>query len=134
MVVGQRPHTPLYAPKRYFDLYEGVDIQLPPVPVREDIDDANDLADLSLVARGVAYATSSGGTHATTVKYGQWQSAVKAYLACIAFVDVQVSDVVFQVPTTHCSALQIQPATKDSNTLLSRRCQQPTGGSLARWA
>jgi hypothetical protein len=26
-----RPHIPLFAPQKYFDLYEGVDIELPPV-------------------------------------------------------------------------------------------------------
>jgi arylsulfatase A-like enzyme len=39
-----RPHIPLFAPKRYFDLYEGLDIKLPETK-------ADDLDDLSPVAR-----------------------------------------------------------------------------------
>lgn len=78
-----RPHIPLFAPKKYFDLYAGLDIQLP--PTRED-----DLDDLSDTGRKRALEADTAGAHATVVKYQQWQEAVKAYLACISFVDAQV--------------------------------------------
>ena len=84
MAVGYyRPHIPLYAPKKYFDLYDGIDIKLP--PVRED-----DLEDLSPVASKWALEAVTAGSHATTVKHGQWQAAVRAYLACVTFIDAQV--------------------------------------------
>ena len=41
-----RPHIPLFAPKKYFDLYEVSEIQLPEVQV-------DDLDDLSPVAKAV---------------------------------------------------------------------------------
>jgi arylsulfatase A-like enzyme len=78
-----RPHIPLFAPKKYFDLYDGVNIQLPEVK-------ADDLDDLSEAARKIALEADTAGAHATVVKYNQWQAAVKAYLACVSFVDAQV--------------------------------------------
>ena len=88
MAVGYyRPHIPLYAPKKYFDMYKGVNIKLP--PVRED-----DLNDLSPTARKWALEATTAGSHATTIKHGQWRAAVKAYLACVTFVDAQVGRLV----------------------------------------
>jgi arylsulfatase A-like enzyme len=78
-----RPHIPLFAPKKYFDLYAGLDIQLP----RVKNDDLNDLSD---TGRKLALEAVTAGAHATVVKYGQWQAAVTAYLACVSFIDTQV--------------------------------------------
>jgi arylsulfatase A-like enzyme len=78
-----RPHIPLFAPKQYFDLYSGVDIELP--EVKED-----DLDDLSAVAKELAIEAGTAGAHDTVLKYNQWKAAVKAYLACVSFVDAQV--------------------------------------------
>jgi arylsulfatase A-like enzyme len=78
-----RPHIPLFAPKRYFDLYEGIDIRLP--TVRED-----DLDDLGPSGRTWALEPVTAGAHATVVRRGQWAAAVKAYLACVSFIDAQV--------------------------------------------
>jgi arylsulfatase A-like enzyme len=80
-----RPHIPLFAPKRYFDLFKDIDVQLPPVK-------ADDLDDLSDTGKARALEAETAGSHATVVKYVQWQAAVKAYLACIAFVDAQVGE------------------------------------------
>lgn len=78
-----RPHIPLFAPKKYFDLYDGVDIRLPDVK-------ADDLDDLSATAREFALEADTAGAHATVLKHDQWLAAVKAYLACVSFVDAQV--------------------------------------------
>ena len=78
-----RPHIPLFAPRKYFDLYAGMDIKLPDAK-------GDDLADLSPAARRWALYPDTAGTHATVVKHGQWQAAVTAYLACISFVDAQI--------------------------------------------
>ena len=94
MAVGYyRPHIPLYAPKKYFDMYKGVNIKLP--PVRED-----DLNDLSPTARKWALEAATAGSHATTIKHGQWHAAVKAYLACVTFVDAQVGRLVATLDTS----------------------------------
>ncbi|MDZ4848497.1 MAG: sulfatase [Pirellulaceae bacterium] len=78
-----RPHIPLFAPKKYFDLYDGLDIKLPEVT-----DD--DLDDLSPIARSRAIEAETAGAHATVLKYDQWPAAVKSYLACVSFIDAQV--------------------------------------------
>ena len=91
MAVGYyRPHIPLYAPKKYFDLYGGMDIKLPPVQ-------KGDLKDLSPTGRKWALEAATAGSHATTVKHGQWQAAVKVYLACVTFVDAQVGRLLAQL-------------------------------------
>ncbi|MEQ1829066.1 MAG: sulfatase [Pirellula sp.] len=78
-----RPHIPLFAPKKYFELYDGIDISIPEVR-------ADDLDDLSPTARERALAADTAGSHATVVKHAQWQAAVKSYLACISLIDAQV--------------------------------------------
>ena len=91
MAVGYyRPHIPLYAPKKYFDLYGGMDIKLPPVQ-------KDDLKDLSPTGRKWALEAATAGSHATTVKHDQWQAAVKGYLACVTFVDAQVGRLLAQL-------------------------------------
>ena len=78
-----RPHIPLFAPRKYFDLYAGLDIQLP-------VTKADDLADLSDTGRQWARDPVTAGSHASVVKHGQWRAAVTAYLACVSFIDAQV--------------------------------------------
>ena len=84
MAVGfYRPHIPLYAPKKYFDLYPLDSIRLP-----ETIDD--DLADVPDAGKQRALNAVTAGTHAHVIKHKQWKHAVQAYLASISFVDHQV--------------------------------------------
>jgi len=78
-----RPHIPLWAPASYFARFAGTRIQLP--PVRD-----NDLSDLSAVARRWALEPVTAGSHETVLRHDQWSEAVKAYLACVTFVDAQV--------------------------------------------
>lgn len=81
-----RPHIPLYAPKKYFDLYPLDKVQLPKVL-------ENDIADLSLAGKKWALEAITAGSHETTVKHGEWKKAVQAYLACVSFVDAQIGKV-----------------------------------------
>ncbi len=82
-----RPHTPLYAPKKYFEMFPMEDIQLP--PYKKD-----DLADCASVLRErwqwgfkkFEALIAAGGEQA-------WKEWVRAYLACMAFVDDQVGKV-----------------------------------------
>jgi arylsulfatase A-like enzyme len=78
-----RPHIPLWAPRRYFELYPEASMVLPPVL-------ESDLDDLSQTGRRWAVEAVSAGAHETVVKHGQWKAAVAAYLACISFVDAQI--------------------------------------------
>ena len=78
-----RPHIPLWAPKRFFDRFERTPAELPSVL-------KNDLADLSEMAKRWALEPVTAGSHATVVKYRQWQAAVEAYLACISYVDHEI--------------------------------------------
>jgi arylsulfatase A-like enzyme len=79
-----RPHTPLYAPQKYFDLFPLEDIHLPPYL-------KGDLKDCAPVLRNrwewgfkkYEALIEAGGERA-------WKEWVQAYLACTAFVDDQV--------------------------------------------
>jgi arylsulfatase A-like enzyme len=81
-----RPHIPLYAPKKYFDLYPLKTIKLP--EYRED-----DLDDLSSTGKKWALEAVTAGSHKTTLKHKEWQKAVQAYLACVSFIDAQVGKI-----------------------------------------
>jgi len=84
MAVGYyRPHIPLWAPQKYFQRFDNVEIELPTVH-------ESDVADLGVVGQQRATEAVTAGSHATVVKYGQWEEAVKAYLACTTYVDDQV--------------------------------------------
>jgi arylsulfatase A-like enzyme len=78
-----RPHIPLYAPKKYFDLYPLETLKLPP-------NKKNDLDDIPEAGKLRALTAVTAGTHQHTVKYGEWKKAVQAYLACVSFVDAQI--------------------------------------------
>ena len=78
-----RPHIPLWAPAKYFERLRDTDIQLPP-------HSSSDLNDLPPLAREWAIEPVTAGRHSTVMKFGQWEEAVKAYLACVTFIDDQV--------------------------------------------
>lgn len=81
-----RPHIPLWAPKRFFDRFEKEAGILP--PIKED-----DLADLSETGKHWALFPDTAGLHASVVKYGQWEEAIEAYLACVSYIDHEVGRV-----------------------------------------
>jgi arylsulfatase A-like enzyme len=74
------PHQPMFAPKRFHDMYPVDKVQLPPhIP--------NDLDDLSEAGRDYALIPTTSGTHRTVAAFDQWNNAVSSYLATITFVD-----------------------------------------------
>lgn len=79
-----KPHMPWNVPKKYYDLFPLDSIKLP--PVKED-----DLKDLP--AAGVRIARP-GGDHAAILQSGRWKEAVQAYLAAIAYTDMNVGRVI----------------------------------------
>lgn len=74
------PHQPLYAPKRFHEMYPPESTELPPYL-------ESDLQDLSRAGRDYASIPTTSGRHATVVKYQQWRNAVSSYLATVTFVD-----------------------------------------------
>ncbi len=79
-----RPHIPLFAPKVDFDVYPPVEeIQLP--QIRE-----NDFDDIGEAGRRWGTEAVTAGSHASVLEHDQWREAVRAYLACVTFVDRQV--------------------------------------------
>jgi len=87
LAVGfNRPHTPLYAPDKYFEMFPLEEIILPPY-LEDDLEDCAD----GLV-HGNAY--SKGNYIRLMETYGSREIGLKqylrAYLACVAFVDEQL--------------------------------------------
>ena len=78
-----RPHIPLFAPSEYFEGYPGDSVSLPP-ELKGDLDD------LEAAGRKTALEAVTAGAHATVLKHKQWKAAVRAYLACVTFVDAQI--------------------------------------------
>ena len=81
----ERPHQPLFNPKRFHDLYPLDKLSLPDVPEQ-------DLEDLPFRAKQLALYPKTSGRHKTVVKYGQWENAVASYLASVSFVDELIGD------------------------------------------
>ena len=80
-----RPHVPMYAPQRWFDLYPEDRVQLP--PLRPEGDDG-----ISEYARQLTAATTAP-RHDVVVELDQWRHAVRSYLASVSFMDHQVGRV-----------------------------------------
>ena len=75
-----RPHVPMYAPKKWFDLFPREEIQLP--MVKED--DRDDLSDYAIALTNEKHVSPE---HSWVESAGQWEHAVQAYLASMAFAD-----------------------------------------------
>lgn len=100
-----RPHTPLYAPKKYFDMFPLESIQLPPYK-------KNDLEDCAQVLKKFQpygferydLIIDAGGER-------MWKQWIQAYLACVAFMDDQVGKVL--------DALQKSPYANDTIVIVT---------------
>lgn len=89
MAVGfVRPHVPFTAPRKFFDLYPLESIKLPKVPEDE-------MDDIPVWGKTLAYGTIKEGDHRVVMALGAdyWREMVRAYLACISFVDAQAGKV-----------------------------------------
>jgi iduronate 2-sulfatase len=83
-----RPHVPYTAPKEFFDLFPPSDIVMPDVPNDE-------MDDIPLWGKAMAYGMINGGDHYNVQSIGPnyWREMVRAYLACVSFVDAQAGKV-----------------------------------------
>ena len=75
-----RPHVPMYAPKKWFDMHPRDKIKL---PLLQD----GDVDDLSAYARDLVTLRHVAPQHAWVKQSGQWPHAVQSYLASITFAD-----------------------------------------------
>ncbi len=96
-----KPHLPWYIPQKYFDMYPIDKIKLP--LVKDD-----DLDDIPPIGREMA--VTKANDHERVLKYKQWETAVRSYLAAITFADTQVGRVL--------DALDNGPHAKNTNIVL----------------
>ena len=75
-----RPHVPMYATKKWFDMHPRDQIKLPAVR-------KNDLKDLSQYAIDLTNLKHVSPTHKWVSEAGQWEHAVQSYLASVTFAD-----------------------------------------------
>jgi arylsulfatase A-like enzyme len=84
LAVGfMRPHTPLYAPRKFFDMFPPESLELPPF-LEGDLDDC---------AHALVEHCPYGALRYKLIMQGgeaMWRKWLQAYLACVAFVDEQV--------------------------------------------
>ena len=80
-----RPHVPLYAPKKWFDLYPLEDIKTPPY-LAEDL---NDIPNIGLQINDLPMMPSTEWAK----KSGEWKKIIQAYLACVSYVDFELGRV-----------------------------------------
>ncbi len=84
-----RPHLPLIAPQRFFDLYDPDALTLPETG-------PEDMGKMPPIARQVAlagYQDRAGGTHRSITSAGLWREKLRAYLACVSYADDCVGQV-----------------------------------------
>ncbi|WP_240772788.1 sulfatase [Phragmitibacter flavus] len=79
-----RPHIPLFAPQQDFDVLPPVEAIQLPLCIPDDLDD------LGEAGRRFALDPITAGTHQLVTDHAQWKQAVRAYLACIGYVDRQI--------------------------------------------
>lgn len=86
LAVGfERPHQPLFNPKRFHDQYPLESVILPPTI-------ENDLVDVPRSGKDYALVAGTSGLHESVAQYGEWEHAVSSYLAAISYVDELVGD------------------------------------------
>ncbi|MEM1443350.1 MAG: sulfatase-like hydrolase/transferase, partial [Verrucomicrobiota bacterium] len=86
-----RPHTPLYAPKRWMDHFKMADVDLPET-IENDLDDLPYFNDQP--RREVDVEAPGLWNHQWVLENEKWRPILRAYLASTAYVDEQVGRVV----------------------------------------
>ncbi len=93
-----RPHTPLYAPKRFFDMFPLETIQLPTIK-QNDLNDSFFKDNYPMTQMGLAYFKALQDSYEDDDE--GLKKVIQAYLACIAFMDEQVGVVLDTLNSTH---------------------------------
>lgn len=97
-----RPHVPMFAPQKWFDLFPLESVELP--AHRDD-----DLDDVPRYAQDLSWSAVAP-RHRWMVEHNEWRHAVQAYLASVAYVDAQVGKVL--------AALDSSPHAKNTIVVL----------------
>jgi arylsulfatase A-like enzyme len=87
-----RPHTPLYAPKRFFDMFPLEEIELSEI-LDNDAEDTHYRDIYPASTKGLRFYQTLKESYNGDIELGL-KHFVQAYLACIAFVDEQIGTVV----------------------------------------
>lgn len=102
-----RTHTPLYAPKKYFDMFPLDKIEVPKAYMKGDLEDcASSLSKTSLYAFRRYHMLFNHEDRPQL--YKEW---LQAYMACVAFIDDQVGTVL--------DALEESPHADDTIVILT---------------
>jgi len=78
-----RPHVPLIAPQRFFDMYDKEKLWLPPTGP-DDMEGMPGAARQMCLAGWQDYGL---GCHRQVLEHGMWRDIVQAYLASVSFMD-----------------------------------------------
>ncbi|MFC1608049.1 sulfatase [Candidatus Latescibacterota bacterium] len=100
-----RPHVPLVAPRKYFDIYEHTDMLVPQVP-------ANDLDDVPEIIRGY----KNNDRYGVTAELHQ--GLLKSYYASVSYMDAQAGRVLKHLDSLGLSDNTIVVFTSDHGYLL----------------
>jgi arylsulfatase A-like enzyme len=113
-----RPHTPLYAPRSYFDKFPLESVQLP-VILNQDASDTFYDGIIPAEAKGIRYfqdlAAAYGSTEDGLRRY------IQAYLACVAFVDDQIGTVLSALEDTGLADNTIVIVTSDHGYMMGEK-------------
>ena len=94
-----RPHVPLIAPKRFFDMYDKEELTLPETGPY-DMDDMPDAARQVALA---GYQDFKAGMHYQITEHGYWRDVLHAYLASVSFADHCVGRVLEALRNSPCA-------------------------------
>ncbi|HAK94192.1 MAG TPA: choline-sulfatase [Planctomycetes bacterium] len=86
------PHVPCFAPQKWFDLYPAEEVVLPPV-LESDRDDTPRFS-------WYLHWKLPEPRLATLRAHGEWRPLVRAYLACVSYMDAQVGRVLDALDAT----------------------------------
>ncbi|WNC69186.1 sulfatase [Thalassotalea nanhaiensis] len=86
-----RPHTPLYAPKRFFDMFPLESIKLPTIK-ENDLNDSFFKDNYPMTQMGLSYFKALQESYEDDEE--GLKKVIQAYLACIAFMDEQLGIVI----------------------------------------
>jgi len=82
-----RPHVPYTAPRKYFDMYDFNELEIPDVPEDE-------MNDIPVMGKSIAFGkTPNGGWYDVSRKEEILPELIHSYLACVTFIDEQVGKV-----------------------------------------